>query len=286
MAEAEKILGVDMGGTNIRAGLIENGKLDKVLSVATPANAPQEIVLDSLFGLISRFDTLTVEAISLGIPSVIDIEKGIVYNATNIKEWKAVPLKTILEEKFHVPVFVNNDANCFVAGEKHFGKAKGFKSVVGLVLGTGLGTGLIINNQLYEGRNCGAGEICNLPYLEHNYEYYCCGQYFKDELKISAYDVFQLASEGDQNAKLMFGSFGWHLGKFMQAILYAYDPELIVFGGSVSLSFPFFKEAMYRSLNDGFIFPNSLKNLKIEVSELQNAAIYGAASLVLEKIKQ
>jgi glucokinase len=151
------------------------------------------------------------------------------------------------------------------------------------VLGTGLGIGLIINNQLYEGQNCGAGEICNLPYLEHNYEYYCCGQYFKDELKIPAHNVFQLANEGDPNAKLMFGSFGWHIGKFIQAILYAYDPELIVIGGSVSLSFPFFKESMYRSLNDEFIFPNSLKNLKIEVSELQNIAIYGAASLAIEK---
>jgi glucokinase len=95
-----------------------------------------------------------------------------------------------------------------------------------------------------------------------------------------------LANAGDSNAKVMFESFGWHLGKLIQAVLYAYDPELIVIGGSVSLSFPFFKEDMYRSLNDGFIFPNSLKNLKIEVSELQNVAIYGAASLAIEKSKR
>jgi glucokinase len=285
MTEAKKILGIDMGGTNIRAGLIENGKLGKVLSIPTPANSSREVVLDELSRLISKFVKEPFDAIGIGVPTVVDVERGVVYNATNIKDWVDVPLKAILEEKFNVPVFVNNDANCFVAGEKHFGKAKGFKSVVGLVLGTGLGTGLIMNNQLYEGRNCGAGEIGNLPYLENNYEYYCCGQYFKDELKIPAHEVSRLASEGDSQALKYFETFGFHLGKFLQAILYAYDPELIVFGGSVSKAYRFFNQSMFTSLKEGFIFPNSLENLKIEVSELENAAIYGAASLVLEKRK-
>jgi glucokinase len=283
MTEKNIILGVDMGGTNIRAGLVENGKLGKVLSVATPANAPQENVIDALFGLISQFDLLSVETIGIGVPSVVDVEKGIVYNTTNIKEWVAVPLKAILEEKFHIPTLVNNDANCFVAGEKHFGKAKGYKSVVGLVIGTGLGAGLIINNQLYEGRNCGAGEIGNLPYLEHNYEYYCCGQFFKDELKIPAHEVSRLAGKGDKEALQHFETFGKHLGKFLQAILYAYDPQLIVFGGSITKAYPYFSKSMLNAITDGFIFPNSLNNLTIKISSLENVAIYGAASLVLEK---
>jgi glucokinase len=285
MTEAKKILGIDMGGTNIRAGLIENGTLGKILSNPTPANSSRDVVLDELSGLISKFVQDPFDAIGIGVPTVVDVERGVVYNATNIKDWIDVPLKAILEEKFNVPVFVNNDANCFAAGEKHFGKAKGFKSVVGLVLGTGLGTGLIMNNQLYEGRNCGAGEIGNLPYLENNYEYYCCGQYFKDELKIPAHEVFRLANEGDSQASKHFETFGFHLGKFLQAILYAYDPELIVFGGSVSKAYRFFNQNMFTSLKEGFIFPNSLENLKIEVSELENAAIYGAASLVFEKRK-
>jgi glucokinase len=284
MTEAKRILGIDIGGTNIRAGLIENGELDKVFSVATPADASQKVVLDTIIDLISRFNSLSLDAIGIGVPTLVDVEKGIVYNATNIKEWKIVPLKSIIEEKFRIPVFINNDANCFVVGENHFGKAKGYKSVVGLVLGTGLGVGLIINNQLYEGRNCGAGEICNLPYLDHNYEYYCCGQYFKDEFKLPAREAFLLANQGIQTALLMFEGFGNHLGKFMQAILYSYDPEIIVLGGSVTCSYPFFKESMFRSMADGFIFPISLENLRIEVSELENIALYGAASLVYEYI--
>lgn len=283
MTVAKRILGIDMGGTNIRAGLVNDGKLEHVVSVPTPANASRNVVLDQLIQLVSKFIPYSFEAIGIGVPTVVDVENGIVYNATNIKDWKEVPLKSILEKEFSVPVFINNDANCFAAGEKHFGKAQGYQSVVGLVLGTGLGAGLIINNRLYEGRNCGAGEICNLPYKEHNYEYYCSGQYFRDELKFPGHEAFQLASQGDKAALSMFETFGYHVGKFMQAILYAYDPEVIVLGGSVSKAYPFFSAGMFRSMQEGFIFPNSLTNLKIEVSELENVAIYGAASLVLEK---
>ena len=279
----KKILGIDMGGTNIRAGLIDMDRLGEVISISTPAEARRDVVIDALAGLIEQFNPDTIDAIGIGVPTIVDVETGIVYNATNIKDWVDVPLKEILEERFHVPVFVNNDANCFVAGEKYFGKAQGHKSVVGLVIGTGLGAGLIVNGKLYEGHNCGAGEICNLPYLKHNYEYYCCGQFFKDELKQPAHKVFQQAEKGDSTALEMFAMFGKHIGKFLQAVLYAYDPELIILGGSVSRSFPFFSDEMYRSMAEGCIFPNSLKNLKIEISELENVAIYGAASTVLEK---
>jgi glucokinase len=281
-----KIIGVDMGGTNMRAGLVENGILGQIEKTSTPAQATGEAVVETLIQLLLKLDPKSASAIGIGVPTIVDVEKGIVYNATNIENWKEFPLKQILEERLQIPVFVNNDANCFAAGEKYFGKAKKFSSVVGLVLGTGLGTGLILNNRLFEGRNCGAGEIANLPYLAHNYEYYCSGQYFKDELKTSAAEVYNRAVGGDSEALKQFEDFGMNLGKFIQAVLYAYDPQLIVFGGSVTKAFPFFSRAMFRSMEEGFIFQNSLKNLKIEVSEMEDVAIFGAVSLVLEKMKQ
>jgi glucokinase len=283
MNRKERIIGVDMGGTNIRAGVVEDGVLGEVVKVSTPADASKDEVVEALVNLIVKLDPSSANAIGIGVPTIVDVEKGIVYNATNIKDWDEVPLKQILEDRLGIPVFVNNDANCFAAGEKHFGKAKGCKSVVGLVLGTGLGSGLIINDQLYEGRNCGAGEIANLPYLEHNYEYYCSGQFFRDELNVPAHEVYQLAEAGDTAALDQFNTFGIHLGKFLQAIMYAYDPQLIVMGGSVSQAYRFYSESMFQSLKQEFIFPNSLENLKIEISEMDNVAIYGAASLVLEK---
>ncbi|MDP4278824.1 MAG: ROK family protein [Bacteroidota bacterium] len=279
MKTQQRILGIDMGGTSIRAGLVENGLLGEVLSIPTPADALAHEVVEAIAGLISSFCLSTVDAIGIGVPTIVDVNKGIVYNATNIKDWKEVPLKHLLEDRFHLPVFINNDANCFVSGELFFGKAKGYHSVVGLVLGTGLGAGLIINGRLYEGNNCGAGELGNLPFREHTYEYYCSGQYFRDELNVPAYEVSRLAGQNDQEALQLFETFGTNLGKFMQAVLYAYDPQLIIFGGSVSNAFPFFREAMFRSLKEGFIFQHSLDHLSVVVSELDHIAVYGAASL-------
>ena len=286
MENKKRILGVDLGGTNIRAGLTEGDRLLDIRAVATPADEPQDVVLETLYELITRFDISTVDAVGIGVPTVVDVERGIVYNATNIKSWKEVHLKAWLEERLHLPVFVNNDANCFAAGEKYFGKAKDFHSVAAVVMGTGLGTGLIIQNKLYEGRNCGAGEISNLPYLLHNYEYYCSGQYFRDEHQRSGAELMKEALDGDKNAAEIFHDFGWHFGKFLQAILYAYDPEMIVLGGSVSRSFDLYKESMFRSLRDGFIFPGSVDNLKMEVSDIENVAVYGAASLFYDSLQK
>ena len=70
-------------------------------------------------------------------------------------------MKRIIEKKFKVPVSINNDANCFALGEKHFGKK--YNNMVGLIIGTGVGAGIIINGKLYCGHNCGAGEFGSIP---------------------------------------------------------------------------------------------------------------------------
>jgi glucokinase len=193
-----------------------------------------------------------------------------------------VPLKDLLENRYKVPVHINNDANCFAVGEKYFGKAKSFKNIVGVTLGTGLGCGLIFNGKLYEGSNCGAGEFGNVLYLLHNVEYYASGQFFSDEKKVNAIDIFDQAQNGEPTALALFAEYGHHVGETLKSILYAYDPEVIVLGGSVSQSFVFFKEAMYQALQD-FAYRNVLANIKIEVSDLENSAIFGAAALPLIK---
>src|SRR5690606_24955530 len=112
------------------------------------------------------------------VPSVVDVDKGIVYDVQNIPSWKEVPLKAIMEERYGVPVQVNNDANCFALGEKYFGQGRDSKAFIGLTLGTGLGAGIILNDKLYAGPNCGAGEFGMVPYLDYHYEYYASGQFF------------------------------------------------------------------------------------------------------------
>lgn len=272
------ILGIDIGGTNIRVGLVNQNKLTKVESCLIRKNGNEEDILNDLHELIVKFSGEKIDGIGVGVPSVVDIEKGVVYYAQNIPSWKEVHLKEILEKNYHIPVYINNDANCFVVGEKHFGKAKQFKSIVGLIIGTGLGAGIIINNQLYNGNNCGAGEFGMIPFKEKYLEYYCSGQYFADEFGIGGKELTQKAAENDAKAEEIFKKFGENLGEAIKIIICAVDPEAIVLGGSVSKSFRFFKDEMWKSIKN-FPYSKSVEKIKIEVSEKENIAILGAAAL-------
>lgn len=280
MKSVENIIGVDLGGTNIRAGKVAEEKIMQLTKEPTPADGSQSEVLEKLIAVIdSCFDENT-KSIGIGVPSVVDVEKGIVYDVVNIPSWKVVPLKDILESRFKVPVYVNNDANCFALGEKYYGKARSCKSIVGLTIGTGMGSGLIFNDKLYEGKNCCAGEFGNIPYLNSNFEHYCSGQFFSEEKSVSAVETNKRALSGDQEAIQLYAEFGFHLGQAIKSILYAYDPEIIILGGSVTKAYELFKPSMFEAILD-FDYRNVLTNLRIEISELEHSAIYGAAALYL-----
>jgi len=280
MKNIENIIGVDLGGTNIRAGKVVADKIIQLIKEPTPAAGTQAEVLDELIAVIDNCFDKNTKSIGIGVPSVVDVEKGIVYDVVNIPSWKVVPLKDILESRYKLPVYVNNDANCFALGEKYYGKAMNCKSIVGLTIGTGMGSGLIFNGKLYEGKNCCAGEFGNIPYLNRNFERYCSGQFFSEEKSISAIDAFNQAVLGDQAAIQLFSEYGFHMGQAIKSILYAYDPEIIILGGSLTKAYDFFKPAMMEAIQN-FDYRNVLTNLKIEISELENSAIYGAAALYL-----
>ena len=154
----KNIIGIDLGGTNARAGVVRHQRLGEVSSIPINPNGSADEVLDQVCGLVDRTALRDVDGIGIGVPSVVDLETGIVYDVQNIPSWREVPLKSILEERYSIPVLVNNDANCFALGEKHFGKGVGYRSIIGLIVGTGFAGGIIVDGKLYPGRNCGAGE--------------------------------------------------------------------------------------------------------------------------------
>ena len=280
MKNTENIIGVDLGGTNIRAGKVVEQAIIKTTKEPTPSFGTVDEVLERLFSVVDGCFDENTRSIGVGVPSVVDVERGIVYDVMNIPSWKIVPLKGIMESRYKVPVYINNDANCFALGEKYFGKAQSCKSIVGLTIGTGMGSGLIFNGKLFEGKNCGAGEVGNIAYLDNNYEHYCSGQFFAEEKSVSAFDAFNQAESGDETAIQMFAEYGFHMGQAIKTVLYAYDPEIIILGGSLTKSYEYFKSAMFDAIQD-FAYWNVLENLKIEVSELEHSAIYGAAALYL-----
>jgi glucokinase len=273
------IIGVDLGGTKVRAGVADSGQVRNQKQQLFNSRGSKQETLGQLIDLIRSIMSSQVEGIGVGVPSVIDVEKGVVFNVVNIPSWDRVPLQDILQQEFGVPVAVNNDVNCFALGEHRFGLLKGLRNAVGITSGTGLGCGVIINGELFEGTNCGAGEIGLLSYREHNIEYFTSGNFFETFHGTSAIVAHDRASAGDEAVLGWWREFGKHMGQAVKNVLYAYDPQAIVIGGSISKAFRFFEGAMVESLRD-FTFPESLKKVKILPSVNENITLLGAAALL------
>jgi glucokinase len=278
-----KLIGVDLGGTNVRAGLVHQNKIVKLERNPTLGHADADVVVEEICKTIAAVFRPGVSGIGVGVPSIVDVERGIVYSANNIPSWHMVPLKKLLERRFHVPVFINNDANCYALGEVHYGEARGYKNVVGIICGTGLGSGVVLNGKLYSGTNCGAGEIGNIPYLKKDLEHYCSGRFFQREFGIDAMTAEERADRGDTKAKKMFEAFAQHCAQMMLTVLYAYDPEIVVMGGGVSMAYRHFKKPLWERLRKEFHFQKSLKRLKIVPSKNPHIAVLAAASLCLDR---
>ena len=271
-------IGADLGGTNIRCGLVENGNVVTRLTEPCRSSQPENEVLDQIKGLIGRLMNPSVTGIGIGVPSVVDVQKGIVYNVMNIPSWKEVHLKDILEAEFNIPVFVNNDANCFALGEQRCGAGMSHKNVIGVTLGTGVGAGLIINNELFCGSNTGAGEIGCLPYLEHTLEFYCGSAFFVEYHQTTGKAAMLLAETGNAESMKIWEDFGKHIGVLVKIILYAYDPDAIIFGGSIANAYPYFEKAMRKEM-ENFDYPETIKKIQIAVSTRDDISLLGAAAL-------
>lgn len=281
MNKEKTIIGVDLGGTKVEATRLQGTSIRQRERKLIQASGNADQVLQNMIEVIRAVWTPEVAAIGIGVPSIVDVEQGIVYDVQNIPSWKEVPLKAIMEAQFERPVAVNNDANCFALGEKYFGEARDYDNVVGLIVGTGIAGGIIIDGRLYMGRHCGAGEFGMLPYLDHHLEYYASGQYFSNIHGTDGAAVAERAAAGDATALSLFKDFGYHLASAIMAILYTYDPEVIVMGGSVSKAYSFFAPSMQERLRI-FAYPKVIESLKLKVSQHPNIAVLGAAMLCYE----
>lgn len=276
--QSGKLIGIDLGATNIRGGLVSGKTIDNLKADIIRRKGTAEEVLEDVFRLTDQLVDKEVLSIGIGVPSVVDTKLGIVYDAQYIPSWKEMPLKKRMEERYKVPVFVNNDANCFALGEHYYGKGQGYDSMIGVTIGTGLGSGIIINNKLYAGTNCGAGEFGMAEYLDKIYEYYCSGSFFQNVYGLNGQDVFKSAQKGEPEALRLYQEMGGHLGNAIKLMMYTYDPELIILGGSVRFAYDFFQKAMWERVMS-FVFSKAKEHLKIKLSELENSGILGAAGL-------
>lgn len=275
------VIGIDLGATNLRVGLVEKGEITSLEKSTLPADKSVMSIINHMCYMIEQVDN-GASKIGIGVPSVVDSEEGIVYDVQNIPGWEKVHLKDLLEEKTGKEVHLNNDANCFALGELFFGEGQGKKNLVGLVIGTGFAGGIILDGKIYEGRNCGAGEFGMIPYKQSILEHYCSGQFFSKLVGVNGEEIYEKALNDHPASKKLFQEFGTHVAQAIKIVLYTYDPESIVLGGSISATFDQFKEGFERELKS-FGFPNSLNHVEITVSKTKEIAVLGAAALTENK---
>jgi len=276
-------ISLDIGGTKINAGRWQNGVIESNAVVVFDALASENSIINFISEIIQSY--LNAEsspvAICIGVPCIVDEAEGTLKDTVNVPAWQNYPLKEKLEDRFAVPVYINNDVNCYAFGEFLLSESCS-KNFVGVCLGTGVGAGIVLNGELYSGLNCAAGEVGSIAYLESTFDNYCSGAFFHREFGANGKALAELAESGDEVALQAFEQFGEHIAALVTQIILMIDPEQIVFGGSVASSFHLFEKPMLKKLK---LFPSQdvIKRLLISKSENTNSALIGAIKLFEEK---
>lgn len=295
-------IGIDLGGTNLRIALIsEEGKVIKKIKVPSV-----ERVVESLLDSIAKIINNDVKGIGIGVAGLIDHEKGIVLKSPNLPAIEGVNLADTLEERFKVPVFIENDANVAALGEKWLGAGKELKNFVQLTLGTGIGGGVIYNGRLLNisaeighmvivasGTPCSCGNNgCLETYasakailskaiysLERGTDSILRNLYEGNFYRLTSEDIYKSALEGDGLSRDVLREAGKYLGIGITNIINIFSPQAIVLSGGLIGAWNIYvqeaiKEASKRSFKILFektrIIPSILKD---------DAGVIGAACL-------
>lgn len=298
-------IGVDLGGTSVRAGLVDTfGKVHRVAISSSHAHEGRERVLLAITDVISKVFDKRVRGIGVGVPG--HVAQGKIVKLPNLSDLDGVNLQAWLERKFKKRVIINNDAKCFALAETCFGQGKGKRCVAGVILGTGCGCGIALEGKIYSGRDNLAGEFGMIHYRATKLEDYVAGRFIRhraeelklqdtspeavardaagkhlpthaEEVRFASHDLAQLG-DTPKRAKKIFDELGYHLGYLLSIIICAYNPDLIVIGGGVSKAHAHFWKSMKQSLDMQLEY-EATASTKIVVSTLHDAGVVGAAAL-------
>ncbi len=324
------VLGIDIGGTKTALVLGNTNSDDgpsKLIvdkrAFPTKADRGYKAVIDEIFETAEKIlgtkgikaKDLSSIGISCGGP--LDSEKGIIYSPPNLPDWDAVPLVKLLEDRFEVKSFLQNDANACALAEWRFGAGRGYSNMIFLTFGTGMGAGLILDGQLYTGANDMAGEVGHIRLAEEgpigygkpgSFEGFCSGggiaglgkTLAKEELEkgnkpsfcksfdeldnITAKSIAVSANEGDKTAQKVYDICGEYLGRGLAVLIDILNPQAIVIGSIFERSGQLLEKAMYKALNKESL-PLSLSACKILPAALGDSiGDFAAIGVALSRI--
>ncbi len=314
----DKVLAVDLGGTKIYSAMVSrSGEIiceDKCL---TGPEKGVDAVIDRITHSLKCVCSAGDQPLGIGVavPAYIDPEKGVILFAPNLK-WRDVDLKRILEETFNLPVWMDNDANLAALGEHRYGAGRGYRDLVYITVSTGVGGGLILNNQIYRGGFGGAGEFGHMIVDAHGPICSCGNEGCLEGLAsgcaimrdarelvrsgrgkgilaaaegiegVDACAVGKAALEGDPEAREILVAAGRHLGRAIASVANLLNPELFIIGGGVAcgvgelLLEPAYEEAYRRT------YPPYREQLKIIPAALKGrSGLLGAAAYAWDQLQ-
>ncbi len=299
-------IGIDLGGTTVSAGLVNDRmeiveKTEQLSCCEEGAEAVISRIADMIKALIKKAGKSPVSCIGLGCPGIMDRESGTVIYSNNIG-WEQVPVGWKLKEKFHVPVYVENDANCAAAGEYLAGAGQGCSHMVMVTLGTGVGGGMLIDGKLYLGKHGNASIFGHILMEKDGRECTCqrkgcweryasamallemakkegvfdgikeeaCGRLFFDKLK-----------KKEDRALQVFDRYADFVAEGITDLINIFDPQCVVIGGGISAQGDILVSSIKSKVMEKIFF-REMDTAQILCSLLANdAAIVGAANLLL-----
>lgn len=257
----DKFIGIDIGGTNIKYGLLdEKGNILHKDKIKTSPEGSE--IIRNIKKIVETYkEAHEISAVGISVPGVVE-ESGFLTTGGAIFDFYGVHLKDILEKELGVQVAVENDANSAALAEKWLGAGRDYKNYFTAVVGTGIGGAIIINNDIYRGAHATAGEfgfMVNAPILNGDTRLASVSltssvqsglvQRYLDgsdgetlQQNLDGEDVFQLAKAGDMRAKAVIDAFYDHLAIGIYNVLVSLDPEVVLIGGGISANQSFIQE--------------------------------------------
>ena len=311
-------LGIDFGGSFIKMGLVDSrGRIHRRFSLEVRKNLSQSRLFEEICQAVESLREMTgrrgqtLLGVGMGLPGLIDTEKGFVHFLTNVPGWKNLPFAQKMRHRLRLPVFIDNDVNLMTLGEATFGAAKGFRHIICITLGTGVGGGLILNGALYRGASLSAGEIGHMPVSRKGPlcpcgSYGCLERYVGNEAIVAAarrrlrsgeasilpklldgnlrrmtpQTVHQAARRGDRLSRRVWEEVGEWVGIALAGLVNVLNPERIVIGGGVSSAGSFLLNPIRRTVRQRAL-DHPARQVNVVRAALGNdAGIIGASVLV------
>ncbi|GIV64988.1 MAG: glucokinase [Bellilinea sp.] len=298
----------DIGGTQIRVALFSRGRIDPLKVRKIRTRDKEQTPLERLIALIKEVwaDMDNVRAICVAVPGFIDAENGIIIDANNIPGWVNYPIRQLLAEHFSVPILIGNDANLAALGEWRYGAGQGHHHLLYLTISTGIGGGVIINDQLLVGARGLAAEFGHITIIPEG-PTCSCGQRghleavasgtaiarwvqekialgFPSSLEgkagLTAREVAEAAHQGDELALRAMSRAGTYIGYAIADFLHLFNPSIVILGGGVSTTGPLLIDPLRAAVVERIMDRAYLKDLTITTAQLgDNAGLVGALAL-------